>query len=104
MNNVHLMEIHDMATVDDLTGHIIHGDALDDEFNHCILPPINPRKRGRPQFNRWESQAQGVRLKTCSKCGEAGHYKNTCRNPRANFDADYEDDLIAVEDLLLRNS
>ena len=41
-----------------------------------------------------------MRLKRCSKCCELGHYKNTCRNPRANFDADYEADVVAVEDLL----
>ena len=44
MNNVHPMKAHDMATVDDRTGRVIGGEALDDEFNRRILPPINPRK------------------------------------------------------------
>ena len=51
-----------------------------------------------------ESQKQGVRSKRCSKCGEPGHYKYTCRNPRAAFDADYEGDVVAVKDLLGGNS
>jgi len=44
MNSVHPMETHDMATVDDRTGRVVGGKALDDEFNRRILPPINPRK------------------------------------------------------------
>ena len=80
MNSVHPMETHDIATVDDTTGHVIGGEALDDEFNRCILPPMNPRKRGWPESKRRESQTQGVRLKRCSKYGEPGHYKNSCRN------------------------
>ena len=39
-------------------------------------------------------------MKRCSKCGDIGHYKNTCRNPRVDFDADYVGDVVAVEDLL----
>jgi len=39
-------------------------------------------------------------MKRCSKCHETGHYKNTCRNPRADFDTDYEGNVVAVEDLL----
>ena len=31
---------------------------------------------------------------------ETGHYKNKYRNPRADFDADYEGDVVVVEDLL----
>ena len=104
MNSIHSMETHHMVTVDDRMGRVIGGEALDDEFNCCILIPINPRKRGRPQYNRRESQTQGVRSKTCSKCGEPGHYKNTCRNPRADFDDDDEGDLVAFEDLLGGNS
>ena len=38
-----------------------------------------------------------------SKCGETGDYKNTCRNPRANFDADYPSDVVSAEDLLSGN-
>ena len=46
MNSVHPMETHDMATVDDRTGRVIGGKALDNEFNRRILAPINPRKQG----------------------------------------------------------
>ena len=42
MNTVHLMETHEMATVDDTTGRVTGGTALDDDFNRRILPPINP--------------------------------------------------------------
>jgi len=38
------MKTHDMVMVDDRTGRAIGGEALDDEFNYRILPPINPRK------------------------------------------------------------
>ena len=49
---------------------------------------------------RRESHTQGVRLKRCSRCGELGHYKNTCKDPRADFDADCKGDVVAIEDLL----
>jgi len=89
-----------MGRVNDSLAHVMGGEALEDDFNRRILPPINPRKRGRPPFTRRESQTQGVKSKSCSKCGEIGHYMNTCWNPRANFDADYEGDVVVVEDLL----
>ena len=100
MNTVHPMETHDMGSVDDRTGRVTGGDGLDDNFNRRILPPINPRKRSRPKSTRRESQTQGVRTNTCSKCHEPGHKRTTCRNPRADVDADYEGDLVLVEDLL----
>jgi len=43
---------------------------------------------------------QGVRLKRCSKCGEPGHYKNTCRNLRADFNDDDEGYVVPFEELL----
>ena len=100
MNSVHPMETHDMAAVDETTGSVIGGEALDDEFNRRILPPTNPRKRGRPESNRRESQTQGVRVKRCSKCGEPGHYKNSCRNRRADFADDDEGYVVAFEELV----
>jgi len=100
MNSVHPMETHDVATVDERTGRVIGGEVLDDEFNHRILPPINPRKRGRPESKRRESQTQGARLKRCSKCGEPGHYTNSYRNPRADFDDDDEGYVVPFEELL----
>jgi len=42
-------------------------------------------------------------VKRCSKCGEMGHYKNTCRSPRADFDVGYEGDVVAINDLLDEN-
>ena len=44
INNIHSIKTHDMVIVDDRTGPMIDGDALDDEFNHGILPLINPPK------------------------------------------------------------
>ena len=96
MSTIHPMEPHDMASVDDRMGRVVGGEALDDEYNRRILPPTNPRKRGRPKSTRRESQTQGVQLRRCSKCRELGHYKNSCRNPRADFDADYEGDVVAA--------
>jgi len=81
MNSIHPMETHDIASVDERSRRVVSGEALDDEFNRRILPPTNPRKRGRPKSKMRESQNQGVQSKRCSKYGEVGHYKNTCRNP-----------------------
>jgi len=81
MSIVYRMETHDMASVDDRTGRVAGGDFLDDDYNQCILPPLNPRKRGRPQSKRRELQMQGIRTKRCSKYCEVGHYKNICRSP-----------------------
>jgi len=89
MNTTHPMETHDIGFVDDYMGCVVEGDVVDDNFNRRFLPPKNLRKRGRPQSTRRESQSQGKKVKRCSKCGEVGHYKNTCQNPRADLDADY---------------
>jgi len=43
---------------------------------------------------------QGTTSRRCSKCGEVGHTRWTCRNPRADFNLNYEGDVVAVEDLL----
>jgi len=104
MNNIHLMETHDLATVDNATGLVVGGEALDDGYNRRILPPINPRPQGRPRQRRIESQTQGVQMRRCSKCGEGGHYRSTCRNPRADFNADDRGVLITVEDLFNRHN
>ena len=103
MNTIHPIETHDIGSVDDRTGCVVGGEAVDEDFNWHILPPKNPRKRGRPPSTRKESQSQGKHVKRFSKCGDVGHYKNTYRNPRAKFDADSEGDVVAVEDLLGRN-
>ena len=34
-----------------------------------------------------------------SKCGEVGHYKNTCKNPHVDFNANYAGDVICVDEL-----
>ena len=98
------METHDSATVDDVTGLVVGGEALDDGYNRRILPSINPRPQGRPRQRRIESQTQGVQIRRCSKCGESGHYRSMCRNPRADFNADDRGVLVAVEDLFDRHN
>jgi len=60
INIVHPMETHDIASMDDRTDHVVGGDSLDDDYNRCILPPLNPWKRGQPQSKRRESQTQGL--------------------------------------------
>ncbi|KAJ8432093.1 hypothetical protein Cgig2_001174 [Carnegiea gigantea] len=99
MNSILPMETHDSATVENAIGLVVGGDALDDGYNRTILPPINPRPQGRPRQRRIESQTQGVQIRRCSKCGEGGHYRSTCRNPRSDFNADNRGVLVAVEDL-----
>ncbi|KAJ8430623.1 hypothetical protein Cgig2_021585 [Carnegiea gigantea] len=99
MNVTHPMETHDTGVVDGDTGFVVGGDYLDEDFNRRILPPKNPRGARRPRKRRVESQTQALKPRRCSKCGDLGHYKNTCRNPRADFDADYPGDVVPVEDL-----
>ncbi|KAJ8443355.1 hypothetical protein Cgig2_015836 [Carnegiea gigantea] len=83
---VHPMETHDMGIVDAKTGRVVGGDEFDDDYDHCILPPTNGRQPCRPPSKRRE----------CSKCGEVGHTRRTSRNPRADFDANYEGDVVEV--------
>ena len=53
-------------------------------------------------------EEEGVAI-ACKECEEVlqmwsgGHYKNTCRNLRADFDADYEGDVVVIDNLLDRN-
>ena len=49
MNIVHPVDTHDMASVVDRTSPVVGGEALDDDYNQRIVPPVNPHKRGRPQ-------------------------------------------------------
>ena len=84
-NVAHLMETHDSAHLNDGTGQVVVGEELDDGYNRRILPPINPRPSGRPRVRRIESQWPGMKLRKCSKCGEEGHYRNTCTNPHADL-------------------
>jgi len=100
MNVIHPLETHDSAHVDHATGQVVGGAELDDGYNRRILPPINPRPPGRPRGKRIESQSQGVKLRRCSKCKEEGHYRNTCRNPRADVDAVYDGHVVHYEDFL----
>ena len=97
---VHPMETHDMGTVDNITGWVVGGDDLDEDYNRCILPPTNGRQPGRPPSKRRESQTQGTVSRRCSKCREVGHTRRTCRNPRADVDAGFEGDVVPVEELL----
>ncbi|KAJ8424261.1 hypothetical protein Cgig2_019206 [Carnegiea gigantea] len=56
MNSIHPMEMHDSATVDNDTGVVIGGEALDDEYNRGILLPLNPRQQGRPRKSSGSAQ------------------------------------------------
>ncbi|KAJ8430905.1 hypothetical protein Cgig2_008408 [Carnegiea gigantea] len=49
MNRIHPMETYDSVAVDNTTGLVVGGEALDDRYNRRILPPLNPRPQGRPQ-------------------------------------------------------
>jgi len=100
MNAIHPLETHDSAHVDDGTDQVVGGEELDDEHNKRILPPINPCPSGRPRVKRIESQRQGVKLRRCSNSAEEGHYRNTCRNPYADFHSGYEGAVVHMEDLL----
>ncbi|KAJ8423409.1 hypothetical protein Cgig2_020946 [Carnegiea gigantea] len=97
---VHLIETHNIGTVDGKTGQVVGGDDLDDNYDCCILPPNNGRQPSRPPSKRKESQTQGKRSQRCSKCGEVGCTSCTCHNPCADFDASYEGDVVQLEDLL----
>ncbi|KAJ8429410.1 LOW QUALITY PROTEIN: hypothetical protein Cgig2_025597 [Carnegiea gigantea] len=97
---VHLIETHDIKTVDGKTGWAVGGDDLDDNYNRYILPPTNGRQLGRPPSKHRESQMQGTKPQRCSKYGEVGHTRRTCRNPHADFEASYEGNVVEVKDLL----
>ena len=92
-----------MITVDDKTGVMVGGQELDEECNRRILSPKNQCPPVRPRRRNIKSQTQRVRPRRCSKCHDLGHYKNTCRNPRANVDDDYLRDVVTTEDLLQGN-
>ncbi|KAJ8425786.1 hypothetical protein Cgig2_014499 [Carnegiea gigantea] len=94
MNVIHSMETDDTGVVNDDTGLAVGGDDLDEDFNRRILPPKNPRGAGRPRKKRVESQTQGFKPCRCSKCGDLRHYKNTCCNSRADFNAYYPGDVV----------
>jgi len=91
------METHDSGHVNVATGAVVRGEELDDAYNRRILPPINPRPSGRPRVRRIESQRQGVKVRRCSKCGEEGQYRNTCRNSGADFDVVQFEDLFGAD-------
>ncbi|KAJ8419911.1 hypothetical protein Cgig2_000658 [Carnegiea gigantea] len=48
MNNIHPMETYDSAIVDNATGVVVGGEALDDGYNRRILLPLKPCSQGRP--------------------------------------------------------
>ncbi|KAJ8447962.1 hypothetical protein Cgig2_028838 [Carnegiea gigantea] len=103
MNVIHPMKTHDMRVVDSDTGLIVGGNDLYEDFNRRILPPRNPPGAGRPRKRRVESHTQGLKPRRCSKCGDLGRYKSTCRNPRADFDADYPGDVIPLEAKIVKH-
>ncbi|KAJ8420591.1 hypothetical protein Cgig2_032289 [Carnegiea gigantea] len=60
--------------IDGKTGLVVNGEVLDEDYNQCILPPNNGR--------------------------HPGHMRHTYRNPRADFDASYEGDVVQIKDLV----
>ncbi|KAJ8426900.1 hypothetical protein Cgig2_024391 [Carnegiea gigantea] len=67
---------------------------------HEHITPTNGRQPARPSSKRRESQTQGIRCRKCFKYDEVGHTRRTCRNPCADFNANYEGDVVEVENLL----
>ncbi|XP_054808677.1 uncharacterized protein LOC129310790 [Prosopis cineraria] len=53
----------------------------DYEKNTFLEPPLTTRAPGRPPTKRRESQFQNKKVYHCSKCNQARHTKNRCRNP-----------------------
>ena len=97
---VHPMEMHDMRKVDEKMGDVVGGEELDDDYYRCILPSNNGRHLRRPPSKRTESQTQDKKVRRCSKCGKVDHTRRTCCNPRVDFDATYEGNVVQIEDLL----
>jgi len=89
-----------MGVVDAKTGEVFGGDDLNDNYDRCILLSTNGRQLGRPPSKRRELQMQGTRSRRCSKCGEVGHTRCTCRSPHAHLDGNCAGDVVEVEDLL----
>ncbi|XP_054825662.1 uncharacterized protein LOC129323092 [Prosopis cineraria] len=53
----------------------------DYEKNIFLEPPLTTRPPGQPPTKRRESQFQNKKVYYCSRCNQAGHTKNRCRNP-----------------------
>ncbi|XP_054795623.1 uncharacterized protein LOC129301080 [Prosopis cineraria] len=53
----------------------------DYEKNTFLEPLLTTRPLGRPPTKRRESQFQNKKVYHCSRCNQAGHTKNRCRNP-----------------------
>ncbi|KAJ8423071.1 hypothetical protein Cgig2_009340 [Carnegiea gigantea] len=94
-NSVRPMETHDLANDWESSG----GHELDEDYNRHIIPPQNPQLPGRPEKRRRESQRQGKKVRRCSKCGDVGYYRNTYRNPCADFDVGHAGDVVPAEEL-----
>lgn len=101
INVIHSMETNDIVTINDRTDKVIGGHDLDELYDRCMLPPTNPRSSGWPRVKRYESQKQYVKVGRWSKCGEVEHYKNKCRNPQVDFNANYKADVVFVENLFM---
>ncbi|KAJ8432834.1 LOW QUALITY PROTEIN: hypothetical protein Cgig2_008548 [Carnegiea gigantea] len=87
----HPMEMHDMGTFDAKTGRVVGRDELDDDYDHCPPPMGDSLVGHRQSAGSHKRRAQGLR---------GAPNARTYRNPRAEFDANYEGDIVEVEDLL----
>ncbi|KAL6336650.1 hypothetical protein AAG906_035964 [Vitis piasezkii] len=46
-----------------------------------VLPPKTRRPTGRPRKVRIPSSGEGKRTSRCSRCGQYGHNRKTCKRP-----------------------
>jgi len=53
----------------------------DEVKNIVVLPPEMRRPAGRPKKLRIPSVGEEVHTRTCSRCGQHGHNRKTCKNP-----------------------
>ncbi|KAJ8444538.1 hypothetical protein Cgig2_000817 [Carnegiea gigantea] len=60
---VHPIEAYNMRKVNDRIGLMVGGEELDEDYNRCILPPINGRHPGRPSSKHRESQTQDKKVR-----------------------------------------
>ena len=53
---------------------------LNMNLGYKMLPPILKRPAGRPRKNRIKSSDEPKRSHKCTRCGQSGHHRKTCKN------------------------